>query len=155
MEQTFETPGHLQLELRIPAGTIRIRAEETTQTHVSITGERSPEAVRIAFDDAYQGGHRLAIEYRERGKLFGWGGNEMRVDLTVPIGTVVACDTGSADLEIEGTDRLAVVPQRVRQLPLRRRRRRCQRDGRERRPGRGRRRRRALVQLGVGRCARP
>ena len=77
-------------------------AEETTQTHVSITGERSPEAVGIAFDDVYRGGHRLAIEYRERGKLFGWGGAEMRVDLTVPIGTVVACDTGSADLETKG-----------------------------------------------------
>jgi hypothetical protein len=102
VEQTFETPGHLQLELSIPAGTIRIRAEETTQTHVSITGERSPEAVRIAFDDVYRGGHRLAIEYRERGKLFGWGGAEMRVDLTVPIGTVVTCDTGSADLETKG-----------------------------------------------------
>ena len=102
MERTFETPGQLQLELHIPAGSIRIRAEETAQTHVSITGERSPDAVRIAFDDAHQGGHRLAIEYRERGKLFGWGGTEMRVDVTVPLGTVVACDTGSADLDITG-----------------------------------------------------
>jgi hypothetical protein len=42
VEQTFETPGHLQLELHIPAGTIRVRAEETAQTHVSITGERTP-----------------------------------------------------------------------------------------------------------------
>ena len=102
MEQTFETPGHLQLELHIPAGTIRIRAEETAQTHVSISGARSPEAIRIAFDDVGQDGHRLAIEYRERGKLFGWGGTEMRVDLTVPIGTAVACDTGSADLDMKG-----------------------------------------------------
>ncbi len=102
MEQTFETPGHLQLELHIPAGTIRIRAEETAQTHVSITGERTPEAIRISFDDVGQDGHRLAIEYRERGKLFGWGGTEMRVDLTVPIGTAVSCDTGSADLEMNG-----------------------------------------------------
>jgi hypothetical protein len=102
VEQTFETPGRLQLELHIPAGTIRIRAEETAQTHVSITGERAPEAVRIAFDDVRRGEHRLAIEYRERGKLFGWGGTEMRVDVTVPIDTVVGCDTGSADLEIIG-----------------------------------------------------
>ena len=102
MEQTFETPGHLQLDLHIPAGSIRIRAEETAQTQVSITGERTSEAVRIAFDDVRQGEQRLTIEYRERGKLFGWGGTEMRVDLTVPIGTDVACDTGSADLEIMG-----------------------------------------------------
>jgi DUF4097 and DUF4098 domain-containing protein YvlB len=102
VEQTFDTPGRLQLELRIPAGSIRLRAEETSQTHLLITGERSPEDFRISFDDVRLDEHHLTVEYRERGKLFGWKGDDLRVELTVPLGTVVACDTGSADLEISG-----------------------------------------------------
>ncbi|MEO8424050.1 MAG: DUF4097 family beta strand repeat-containing protein [Actinomycetota bacterium] len=102
MEQTFDTPGRLELELRIPAGSIRIRAEATSQTQLSIRGERDPDDFRIVFDDARPGEQHLTIEYRERGKLFGWKGTEIRVDLTVPLGVVVACDTGSADLEVTG-----------------------------------------------------
>lgn len=102
MERTFETPGRLELELRMPAGSVRIRAEETSQMKLSITGERDPDDIRIVFDDARPGQHHLEIEYRERGKLFGWRGTELRVDLTVPLGTVVACDTGSAGLEVTG-----------------------------------------------------
>ena len=51
MEQTYDTPGGLQLEVRIPAGSIRVRAEETSQTHVTIQGERAPEDFRIVKDD--------------------------------------------------------------------------------------------------------
>jgi putative adhesin len=100
MEQIFDTPGRLHLELRIPAGSIRIRAEQTSQTTLSIRGERDPDDFRIVFDDVRPDEHHLTIEYRERGKLFGWKGNELRVDLTVPLGTALACDTGSADLEV-------------------------------------------------------
>jgi DUF4097 and DUF4098 domain-containing protein YvlB len=102
MEQTFDTPGRLQLELRVPAGSIRVRAEQTSQTRLSISGERDPEDFRIVFDDRRSAEPHLTIEHRERGKLFGWRGAELRVDLTVPLGTIVACDTGSADLEITG-----------------------------------------------------
>lgn len=102
MEQTFDTPGRLQLELRVPAGSIRVRAEQTSQTRLTISGERDPEDFRIVFDDGRSAEPHLTIEHRERGKLFGWRGAELRVDLTVPLGTIVACDTGSADLEITG-----------------------------------------------------
>jgi DUF4097 and DUF4098 domain-containing protein YvlB len=102
VEQTFDTPGRLQLELRIPAGSIRIRAEQTSQTHLLISGERDPEDFRIVFDDVRTDERHLTIEHRERGKLFGWRGNELRVEMTVPLGTVVACDTGSGDLEVTG-----------------------------------------------------
>lgn len=102
MEQTFDTPGRLHLEVRIPAGSIRIRAEQTPRTQLSIRGERDPEDFRIVFDEVRPNEHHLTIEHRERGKLFGWKGNELRVDLTVPLGTTVACDTGSADLEVAG-----------------------------------------------------
>ena len=105
MEQTFDTTGGLHLEVHIPAGTIQIRAEETLQTHVSIQGERSPEDFRIVMDDLPGGGHHLTVEYRERNKRFGWRGSDLRVNLTIPLGTTVTCDTGSADLEVSGAIR--------------------------------------------------
>jgi len=101
VEQTFDTPRHLHLELRIPAGSIRVRAEQTSRTHLLIDGDRSPEDFRIVFDDD-SSEHRLTVEYREHGKVFGWRSSELRVDVTVPLGTDVACETGSADLEVTG-----------------------------------------------------
>jgi hypothetical protein len=102
MEQTFDTPGGLHLEVHIPAGTVQVHAEETLQTHVSIQGERDPEDFRIVMDDLAGGDHHLTVEYRERTKRFGWRGSDLRVHLTVPLGTIVTCDTGSADLEVTG-----------------------------------------------------
>lgn len=102
MEQSFPTPGRLRLELRIPAGSLRVIAEETTTTQLSISGERDPDDIRLVFDDAHADEQRLKVEHKERGKRFGWRGEELRVDVTVPLGTRVFCDTGSADLAITG-----------------------------------------------------
>ena len=102
MDQVFPTRGRLQLEMRIPAGSIRIKAEETTTTKLSISGERDTDDIRVVFDDARPDEQRLTIEHKDRGRRLGWRGNEIRVDLTVPIGTLVSCDTGSADLAITG-----------------------------------------------------
>lgn len=103
MEQSFDTPGRLHLEVRIPAGSIRVRAEETMQTHLSIQGERDPEDFRIIMEDLPGGGCHLTVELRERNKRFGWRGSDLRVNLTVPLGTLVTSDTGSADLEVTGS----------------------------------------------------
>ena len=102
MERSFPTGGRLHLEMRIPAGSIRLTAEETTTTRVSISGERDPDDIRVVFDDGRADEPRLTIEHKEQGKRFGWRGNELRVDVTVPLGTLVTCDTGSADLETTG-----------------------------------------------------
>jgi DUF4097 and DUF4098 domain-containing protein YvlB len=102
MDQTFDTPGGLHVEIRIPAGSVRVRAGDTTQTHLAVRGERSPDDFRIELTDLHGEGHRLTVEYRERGKLFGWRGSELRVELSVPLHAHVTCDTGSADLEVTG-----------------------------------------------------
>lgn len=102
MDQSFPTPGRLKLEMRIPAGSVRLKAEETATTQLSITGERDPDDIRIVFDDVRADEQRLTIEHKEQGKRFGWRGSELRVDVTVPLGTLVSCDTGSADLEATG-----------------------------------------------------
>jgi DUF4097 and DUF4098 domain-containing protein YvlB len=76
---------------------------DTAQTHLVISGERSPDDFRIELTDLGDKGHRLTVEYRERGKLFGWRSSELRVELSVPLHPHVTCDTGSADLEVIGS----------------------------------------------------
>lgn len=106
--RTFDTPDGLELELRIPSGRIQIRAEETVTTRLDVRGERDPDDFWIAFDDAGARGHRLTVEHRQRGKLFGgalglWGENEVVVDITMPSRATVSVETGSADLDVTGT----------------------------------------------------
>jgi DUF4097 and DUF4098 domain-containing protein YvlB len=101
--RTFDTPDGLELALQIPAGMIQVRAEETDETRLDITGERDEDDFLISLDDVGARGHRLKVEYRKRGIVFGWGGGDVRVDLTVPTGTQVGVETGSADLEISGS----------------------------------------------------
>jgi DUF4097 and DUF4098 domain-containing protein YvlB len=100
--RSFDTPGGLHLELRIPFGRIQVRAEDTTETRLEIRGERDPDDFRISLDELHAGGHRLTVEHRRRGTMFGWGAGDLRVDVTVPVGTEVAVETGSADLEVTG-----------------------------------------------------
>jgi len=100
--RTFDTPEGLELALRVPAGKIRIRGEETSETRLDIHGERDEDDFLIALDELGGRGRRLRVEYRKRGMVFGWGGGDVYVDVTVPIGTNVDVETGSADLEITG-----------------------------------------------------
>lgn len=101
--RTFETPSGLQAEIRIPSGMILVRAEATTTTRLQIHGERDPGEFRITCEERHGGGHRLIVDLRQRGKVFGWRGNNIRVELTVPAGTELTCETGSADLEATGS----------------------------------------------------
>jgi len=101
--RTFETPAGLQAEVRIPSGLITVRAETTTTTRLKIHGERDPDEFRISCEERGGEGHRLTVELRERSKVFGWRGSDIRVELTVPVGTELTCETGSADLEADGS----------------------------------------------------
>ncbi len=101
MERTFETPGHLALQVRVPSGSIQVRAEARTTTRLRTNGERDPEDFRVAFDERGDG-HRLVVEYRgRRGRFFGFG-EEIEVTVDVPEGTDVTCESGSADVEVTG-----------------------------------------------------
>ena len=98
---TFDTPNTLQLEVKIPAGGIVVHATDTSVTRLEIRGEHDADDFRIACEKVHAGGHRLTIEYR--GKRFGWRGTDLSVELTVPAGTDVAAQTGSAELEVTGS----------------------------------------------------
>jgi hypothetical protein len=100
--RTFETPGTLRVELQIPSGTIRVHGIETTQTTLSISGERDADDFTVDLGPSGVG-QRLLVQARNRkGFSFrGWD-REVRVDLTVPRGSDLDTETGSADLETTG-----------------------------------------------------
>jgi DUF4097 and DUF4098 domain-containing protein YvlB len=96
---TYDTPGALHVDLRIPAGTVRARAADTTSTELDIQGDRADE-VNVEFRP-FSGGHKLLISPSEK-RGFGLKGWDLRVDLVVPTGTIVDAETGSADVDTTG-----------------------------------------------------
>jgi DUF4097 and DUF4098 domain-containing protein YvlB len=98
---TYQTPESLQLRLKIPAGQITVSAEETRETLLAIDGERSPDDLRISFDAEPSGGHRLAVDHRAKG-IHVFGSHDLDVRVTVPVGTLLEVETGSADLDVRG-----------------------------------------------------
>ena len=101
--KTFTTPGPLSLDVRIPVGTIEVRATDTTETRVTITGERDEEEVTVELTPRPLGGHRLHVAYKPR-KTFGWFGGleDLRCHIEVPTDSEVEAESGSADLSVIG-----------------------------------------------------
>jgi DUF4097 and DUF4098 domain-containing protein YvlB len=99
---TFDTPDGLSVELRIPAGTIHVHAADTSRTTVHITGEKSPDDIVVECSPRGSGGNLLHIGSRRKAFGFGSWGRDLRVELTVPTGSDLDTETGSADLAIIG-----------------------------------------------------
>lgn len=99
----FPTPDGLELDVRVPAGTITLRASETIETRVHLTGERDSEEVTIRLTPRPTGGHHLIIEHKP-GRSLAWFGSpkQVRVKIDVPLGTAIAAESGSADLAVVG-----------------------------------------------------
>src|SRR5881628_567879 len=101
MDRTFDTPGGLDVEVRVGSGTIEIDTDETATTTLGIGG-RDPQEFRVNLTDGLDGRHRLVIEQRKRrGSFLGWG-KETSIVLRVPHGANVQAGTGSADLGVRG-----------------------------------------------------
>jgi hypothetical protein len=103
MEYTFETPGHLVADLRIPSGTIQVHTDENTTTTVRIEGGRDANEVAVSCDPTGDGAYRLVVAYRDKKT---WGlftiGRDITVELHVPADTDLLATTGSADLDAHG-----------------------------------------------------
>lgn len=104
VERTFDTPNGLTLELRIPAGQIRVRAVETGVATVRVDGERADDVIDITSSTLPDGGARVVVEARGK-RAFGFLGLGRDLDITadVPEGTRLTVDSGSADLRTGGT----------------------------------------------------
>ncbi len=100
---TYATPDGLDLDLRVPAGTITVRADETEETRVSVTGEQNPEDVIVRLTPRPAGGHHLVVEHRPQRGFGGFGRQtELEVQIDLPRGSELRCAGGSADLVVTG-----------------------------------------------------
>ncbi|MGI8422028.1 MAG: DUF4097 family beta strand repeat-containing protein, partial [Gaiellaceae bacterium] len=105
-------PGALELELRVPAGSVEIEASETSTTEVTLEpvgGEASEEAVasaRVELRERPDGGHVVFVDVPDR-RTFGISlsfgrGPEVRLRVRCPRGADADVRTRSADVEARG-----------------------------------------------------
>jgi hypothetical protein len=107
-ETTHQTPGPLDLDIRIQAGRVEIETGQTEVTTVAIEPLDGGDAARGAVESARQelrptaDGHRLVVEVPRRPRLFGWNEPEVLVRIVCPDGAGATVKTASADVELRG-----------------------------------------------------
>ena len=100
--ETFETPGPLQLTIRVPSGDVDLETVEGTETVVEISG--SPELEEEARIELHpkREGHEVSVIIEKRSGLFRAFREEVRVRVTSPPGADVEVSTASADVDARG-----------------------------------------------------
>jgi DUF4097 and DUF4098 domain-containing protein YvlB len=105
--ESFETPGELTLEVRVPAGRIEIEAVEGTTTEVELDvrgGEEAAELLeeaRIELRES-RGGHEVVVEVEDRRRSRFWRRLDVRLRIQAPEGANLRVSTASADLRARG-----------------------------------------------------
>jgi DUF4097 and DUF4098 domain-containing protein YvlB len=108
--ETFETPGELTLDIRVPAGRIEIETVDAATTEVELDARGGSDQVRELIEDArielreVPGGHELTVDVEERrGMGFGFLRKlDVRLIIRAPEGASVRSETASADLRGRG-----------------------------------------------------
>ncbi len=99
---TYDTPGELELELRVPSGELVVRTSSTDRTTLHITGERDVNDISVRFEPAASGPARLVVAQRGEGR--GWRKfRNLTVEIAAPETTRLHVEGSSADLRAEGT----------------------------------------------------
>lgn len=107
---SFATPGRARLNVRNPAGDVRVETAETAETSVELVPLDGSEATREAIEKARveARGDEVVVELEGRTwgiSIGGWGiGGSPKVGVRIrcPHGSDLACDTAAADLVVEG-----------------------------------------------------
>lgn len=108
--ETFETPGPLTLDLRVPSGRIDLETGTGATTEVELDVRGNEDQAREVLEDARielregSGGHEVLVEIEtRRGISFGFLRKiEVRLRIRAPEGADVRAETASADLRGRG-----------------------------------------------------
>jgi DUF4097 and DUF4098 domain-containing protein YvlB len=102
----FQTPGPVRLQVKNPAGEVRVRVHEAPTTEVEVRPLSPASADQAAATQVdcteVRGEHRVTVEVPPRSH---WGfetSHGVGVYVTVPEGTFLAMGTASADVQAEG-----------------------------------------------------
>jgi DUF4097 and DUF4098 domain-containing protein YvlB len=109
----FPTDGPIEASVRLGAGDVIVSAGPTDRAVVTVrpsdNGEASQTAAEQTIVDFSDG--RLRVEAPERGAhgLLFRRSAQVRIELTLPIGSTLHCNTGSADVRLTGELGVALV----------------------------------------------
>ena len=106
---TYDTPGSVSLQIKLPSGRVKVTTADEPRTTVEVVskGRRGPDAlehVEIRCEERHNG-HTISIEQKDQ---FRWGpiqiswGGDIQVRITCPPGSDLELSAGSTDLEVEG-----------------------------------------------------
>ena len=100
--ESFETPGSLTLDIRVPSGDIDLETVEGTETVVEVSGSPElEEEARIEMRPK-RDGHEVSVIIEKRSGLFRAFREDCRVRVTAPPGADVEVSTASADVDARG-----------------------------------------------------
>ena len=100
--ETFETPGKLSLDIRVPSGEIELEAVEGTETVVELSASPElEEEARIELRPR-RDGHELSIVIEKRSGFFRGLREDIRLRVMAPPGADVEVSTASADVDASG-----------------------------------------------------
>jgi putative adhesin len=113
MKKTFETPGAVALLLRVPAGSVDVQSDETTETTVEIEARDDEVLERARVEARPRGeGHEVVVELDHPRSGFSlqldrlsfgfWRDEDVRVTVRAPHGASIDLRSGSADVEARG-----------------------------------------------------
>lgn len=107
--ETFDTPGPVRLDLRLPSGTISLESSEDEHTHVELDATRDSEEMQEVIDDArielrpHGDGHEVVVDvHRKRFRFFDFMTGEIILRVRAPRGADVEITTASADTNARG-----------------------------------------------------
>ena len=100
--ETFDTPGSLELTVRVPSGDIHLDTVEGTESVVEISASPElEEEARIELHPKHDG-HELSVVIEKRSGFFKSFRDEIRVRITTPPGADLDLSTASADVDARG-----------------------------------------------------
>jgi DUF4097 and DUF4098 domain-containing protein YvlB len=100
--ETFETPGPLTLDIRVPSGDIDLETAEGTESVVELSASPElEEEARIELRPR-RDGHELSVVIEKRSGLFRAFREDVRLRVTTPPGADVEVSTASADVDARG-----------------------------------------------------
>jgi DUF4097 and DUF4098 domain-containing protein YvlB len=105
--ETFETPGELTLEVRVPTGRIEIEAFDGTTTEVELDVRGGDEAAELLEEARIElresrGGHEVVVEVESRRWSRLWRRLDIRLRIVAPEGANLRLSTASGDLRARG-----------------------------------------------------